>query len=110
MRHDLLDEAAERLDPGLGLAAPEDPGVMDVPGRQVGQRAAALVLELDQRRAARRGRDRLVPARQRLQLGLLVGADHVLARMQPPPLKAPGVEVEHSPGLGLEVGVAREDP
>jgi hypothetical protein len=49
-------------------------------------------------------------ARQRLQLGLLVGADHELARMQPPALEAAGVEVEHPAGPGLEVGVAREDP
>ena len=57
---------------------------MDIPGRHVGQRAAAPVLELDQRRATRPGRHRLMAARQRLQLGLLVGADDVLAGMQPP--------------------------
>jgi hypothetical protein len=51
-----------------------------------------------------------MPARERLQLGLLVGADDVLARVQPATLEAAGVEVEHPPGLGLELGVTREDP
>ena len=78
--HDLLDEAAERLDPGLGLAAVEEVGVVDVPGGQVGERAAALVLELDQRRPTGAGRHGLVAAAERLQLGLLVGADDVARR------------------------------
>jgi hypothetical protein len=54
--------------------------------------------------------DRRVAAGQRLQLGFLVGADDVFAVMQPPALEAPGVEIKHPAGLGLEVRVAREDP
>jgi len=106
----LLDEAAERLDARLGLAAAEEAGVMDVPGGQIGQRAAAAVLELDQRRATGRGRHRLMAARERLQLGLLVGADHELARMQPPALEPPGVEIQDAAGLAVKVRVARKDP
>jgi hypothetical protein len=64
--HELLDQPAERLDPSLGLAAAEDARVMNIPGGQMGQRAAALVFELDQRRAARSGRDRRVAAGKRL--------------------------------------------
>jgi hypothetical protein len=72
---------------------------MDIPGGQVGQRAATLVLELDQRRTTRSRRGRRVAAHQRLQLGLLVGADDVLAGMQPAALEAPRVEIEHdAPG------------
>jgi hypothetical protein len=108
--HDLLNEAAERLDPGLGLAAPEQAGVVNVPGGQVCQRAAALVFELDQRRSPGTGWDRRVAARERLQLGLLVGADDVFAGVQQPALKAPGVQIEHPARLGLELRVAREDP
>jgi hypothetical protein len=96
--------------PVLGSQRPKQAGAVDVPGGQVGQRAAALVFELDQRRAARRGRDRLMPARERLQLGLLIGADDVLTGVQQPALKPPCVEVEHPPGLGLELGITREDP
>jgi hypothetical protein len=83
---------------------------MDVPGGQIGQRAAAPVLEFDPCRTARRGRNRLMTACQRLQLGLLVGADDVLAGMQPAALKAPRVEVQDAPGLGLELRIARKDP
>jgi hypothetical protein len=48
---------------------------MDVPGGQVGECAAALVLELDQRRAARSDGDGRVLAPERLQLGLLSRPD-----------------------------------
>jgi hypothetical protein len=108
--HHLLDQPPERLDAGLGLDAIEQTRVMDVPGCQVGQRAAAAVLELDQRRTARRGRHRRVAAPERLQLGLLVRADDKVARMQQLALKAARIEVEHAAGLELEVRVARKDP
>jgi hypothetical protein len=45
--HDLVHQPIERLDPGGGLAAAEQVGMVDVPGGQIGQRAAALVLVLD---------------------------------------------------------------
>ena len=69
--HDLVDEPAERLDPGLGLDAIKEVGMVDVPGGQVGQRPAAAVLKLDQRRTPRPDRDGLVAAPERLQLGFL---------------------------------------
>src|SRR5829696_697451 len=53
--HDLLDEPAEWLDPGLGFAAPVDAGVMDVPGSEIGQGPAAAVVKLIARRPARCG-------------------------------------------------------
>jgi hypothetical protein len=43
----LLDQVTERRDAGGGLTAAEPPGVVHIPGHQVGQRAAALVLVLD---------------------------------------------------------------
>jgi hypothetical protein len=49
-------------------------------------------------------------AAERLKLGLLVGRDHQLAGVKQPTLEAPGVEVEHTAGLLLEVGIAAEDP
>jgi hypothetical protein len=45
--HDLLDEPAEWLDPGRRFAAPEEPGPVDVPGGEILERPAALVLVLD---------------------------------------------------------------
>lgn len=52
-----------------------------------GQRAAPLVLELDERRASRRGRDGGVASPERL---VLVGAEHEVAWMQQIALEAPG--------------------
>jgi hypothetical protein len=106
--NDLLDEPSERLDPGLGLDAVEQVGVVDVPGAQVGQRSLALVLELDQRRTLGAGRDGRMTAAERLQLGLLVRRDHVLIGPEPMALEASLIEVERASGLRGEVGVAHE--
>lgn len=83
---------------------------MDVPGGEVGEGAAADVLELAKRRASGAGGDSRVAAAERLQLGLLVGRDHELAGVKQLPLEEPRVEVEHSPRLLAEVGVTAKDP
>jgi hypothetical protein len=108
--HHLLDEPAERLDAGLGLDAVKQTGVMDVPRGEVGRRAAAAVLELDQRRATRRGRDRRVAASERLQLGLLIGADDEVAGVQQLALEPARIEVQDHAGLLGERLIARKDP
>jgi hypothetical protein len=59
---------------------PTNSGVMYVPGGEVGQRAAAVVLVLDAHRSGGRRRQRRVTAAARLDRGLLVGADDVVAR------------------------------
>lgn len=55
-----------------------------------------------------RAGDRVVSPGERLQPGLLVGADHELAEAQQPPLRQALVEIQDAPGLGLEVGIARD--
>ena len=45
--HHLVDEPPERLDPGPGLTVPEHLRPMDVPGGEIGERTAPLVLVLD---------------------------------------------------------------
>ena len=83
--------------PVLGSQRPKILGVMDVPRRQICQRPAALVLELDQRRSTRRDQHGLMPTRERLQLRLLIGADDVLTRVQRPDLQS---AVRRGPGRG----------
>jgi hypothetical protein len=92
--------------PGWELPV-EEVGVVDVPGGQVGEGAGTLVLGLEPRCATRSPRQRRGLAPERLQLRLLVGADHVLVG---PPLEAALVEVEHPPCLLGEGGIADEDP
>ena len=109
--HDLLDEPPERLDPGLGLDAVEQVGVVDVPGGEVGERAAAAVFELDQRRAARTGRRRSSWRRpsacswdfSSAQMTYSSGRSRL-------PSNTPRVEIQRAAGLPGEVRVAREDP
>jgi len=51
-----------------------------------------------------------VTAVQGLELGFLVGADHVVVRAQWLAFPSAGIQVEHASGLGAEVGVAGKDP
>jgi hypothetical protein len=108
--HDLGDQPIERLDPGGGFAAAEQAGVVDIPGGQVGQRAAALVLVLDAHAAGLGGWQSGVAAAAGLDGGLLIGADDVLIGTELRCLEDPLVQVQDHPSLGGEVGVAGKDP
>jgi hypothetical protein len=76
-RHDLIDEPAEGHGAGGWLAAAEQAGAVHVPGGQVDECAAALVLVLHAAICPRTGRAAEMAASQHLQPRLLVGADHV---------------------------------
>jgi hypothetical protein len=68
------------------------------------RRSAAAVVELVAHSAARAGRKTDVAARERLQLRLLIGADHEFVGPQPPTLETPGIEIEPPASLGAKVG------
>ena len=108
--HDLVDEPVEGVDAGGGLAAAEYLGAVHIPGGQVGQGAAAGVFVFDTRRAVWRRWRAGVLADAGLDGGLLIGADDVLVSCQRGVAETAGVQVEHTRGLGSEVGVAGEDP
>src|SRR5215475_5166081 len=108
--HDLGDETLKRGNAGLLLALAEQFGAMDIPGGDIGPSAAAGVLVLDVHWPAAGRWQRGMLALAGLDGGLLVGAQHVVARPQRRALPAPMVEVEDTPGLDRKVGVAREDP
>jgi hypothetical protein len=108
--HDLLDEPAERFDPGLVLDAVKQVGVVNVPRGQVRQRPAALVLELVAAPAPRARWLGLVATSERLQLALLIGRDHVLVRPQALAVEHARVQIQCPAGLSRELGVAAVDP
>src|SRR5213595_2262009 len=83
---------------------------MNVPRRQIGERAATLVFELVAARAAWGGRGGLVGAAERLQLALLIRADHVLVGPQPLGFEHPLIQVKHTGGLLGELWVASIQP
>nr|MDT0666461.1 hypothetical protein [Micromonospora sp. DSM 115978] len=64
----MVDEAAERGDPGGRLGPADDLGAVDVVRRRVGQGAAAFVLELDAWAVAWLGGHGRVAAAQGLQV------------------------------------------
>jgi len=111
-RHELLDELIERDDPVLRCATVEQLRAARVPGSQVAQRAASLILVLDALATCdgARGGQRCVLARSGLDRGFLIAAHDVVAGMQQLAFPAACVEVEDPAGLGGEVGVAGEDP
>src|SRR5262249_49490321 len=108
--HDLLDQPGERGDPGGGLAPAGDLPAADVPGGQVGQGAAALVVVLDAHRAGLAGRQGGVAAAAGLDGGLLIGADDVVVAARRRAVPGPGVRVERPGGLYRELRVADRDP
>ncbi len=108
--HDLVDQAIERLDPGVLLAPAEHLGAVDVPRGQVLQGPAPVVLVLHPHGPGpSRGKRGVAPA-PGLDGGLLVGGHHEVPLTQGLPLPSPLVQVEHPGGLGLEVGIPGEDP
>jgi len=110
LAHDLIDEAVERSAAGLGFAAPEQLGAMDVPGCQIGPGASPFVFMLDVDRMARPRRQRGMLASARLDAGLLVGAQDIVVWSEGKSLPTALIEIEDAAGLGGEPGIAREDP
>jgi hypothetical protein len=110
--HELVDELVKRDDPVLGGAAIKQPGAAGVPGGEIAQRAASVVLVFDALAAldGRRGGQRRVLAIARLDRGLLIAAHDVVAGVQQFAFPAPGIQVKDPAGLGSELGVAGEDP
>src|SRR5450755_1995911 len=110
--HELLDQRVKRDDPVGGGAPIEQLRAPGVPGREVAQSAASFVLVLDALATldgGRRGQRRVLAA-PRLDRGLLVTADDVVAGMQRLALPTAGVQVKDAAGLLGEAGVAGEDP
>jgi hypothetical protein len=86
------------------------PAAVDVVGGEVGQRAASAVLELLPPDPARCQWQVRGATSQRLELRLLIGANHVLVVAQRLAVPQPVVQVQHPTGLDREVRVTREDP
>ena len=88
------DEVVEGGDGDLGDDVAEEPGAVDVPGRDVGADAVAAVLVLDPHGAARtRRRDRMAAGADR-DLRLFLGADDELAPAEGAPVPLPVIEIE----------------
>src|SRR5205807_2127789 len=94
----------ERPDAGFGLAATQDPPLLDIPGRQVLQRPAAPVRRLDAPPPAPGRPQGLVTANAGLDAGLLVRAEDPVERVEALPLPVPLVQIQHHGRLGEEVG------
>jgi len=83
---------------------------VNIPGDQVLEGTATLIFVLDPQSSSGSWRQAGVAASTSLDRGLLVGRDHELKGTKTAACELAGIEVEHLPGLCLEVRVAREDP
>ena len=110
MIHDLTDQLVEEGDAGCWRAVTEQLGIAHVPGREVAESAAALVLMLYAHRLtrARAAWDMLPLAR--LDARLLVGTDDHVVGVQWYPAPQSLVQIKHRPGLLFEPRVTWEDP
>src|SRR5712691_3452306 len=106
LAHDLRDVAFERSDPGLVLATSEQLGTMNIPGREVCPSALARILMLDVSGASWSRWQGGMLASSGLDAGLLVSAQHVVARPQNSALPTTLIEVQNWARLGGEVRVA----
>jgi hypothetical protein len=77
--HDLSDQTFEGSDAGLALVAAEQLGAMDIPGRDIGPGTGAAVFVLNVDRPPRLGRQGGMFAPARLEAGLLIGAEYIVA-------------------------------
>ena len=108
--HYLAHQTIERCDPGLGLAAAVQSGVVNIEGCKVGPRTDAAVFMLDSSGPCGLRRQGWMFADASLDTGLLVGADHELISLEPLPLPVPGIEIQHATRLAHKRGIAGEDP
>jgi len=108
--HDLEHQAVEGLDARLRLAAPEDPSLLNIPGRDIGNSSHAPVFRLDAHGPARCGGQDGMAALTRLDAGFFIGADDPLVVGQRSALPEALVEIEDAASLGSEVRITGEDP
>src|ERR1019366_7664652 len=82
LAHYPVNQAVKSNNAALRLAVAEKLGLMDIQGRQIGQRIAPLVLMFHLHRLARLGSLGGVEARAGLNAGLLIGGNHELVLLQ----------------------------
>ena len=110
LSHDLSDQALERRDPVLVLAAAEQPGAVHVPGGQISPRPGPRIFVLDTEWTAGRGRQWGMFAPPGLDAGLLVGGENIIPRPQHRIFPTSLVKIEDLASLAGELRITRENP
>ena len=108
--HHLLDEPIDRANGRLGFAPAKEFRLMDIPCREVRQRAGPEVLVFDAHRTSRAWRQRRMLAAARLETRFLVGGHHELVGPQGGPVPRLGIEIQTRPAVSANCAIAREDP
>lgn len=108
--HDLLDQAVEGGNGASGFATAVDPGLVDIPGGQIGPGSEAPVLMLDLEGRVGPGRQRGMATLAGLDGGLLIGAHDELIRVEGLTLPNALVEIKQAAGLGEKVRIAGKQP
>jgi hypothetical protein len=101
-RHHLIDQAVERGDTGLGLAASPWHATANVPGDQILKSTPALVVAPDQTGLAWARRNQATPTG--LNAGLLIGRDDLIGGGERQSLPDSLIEVEDARALNSNWG------
>jgi hypothetical protein len=100
----------KRRDAGSWLAPSKQASPVHVPRGQIGPGAVPMILVLDAQGLARGHRRGGVTPLPRLNAGLLVRRDHIVARPQRSALPATLIEIQNRPGPLGKPRVARKEP
>ena len=110
LRQHLLDQSAKGGYAGLRFTPAQYIPPTYIPGSQILQGTAALVLVFDIGRSAHGRRQGRVAADAGLDAGLLVGAEDVVLGAKALALPSAGIQVQNGAGLLSEMGITRKDP
>ena len=110
LAHDLGDEPAKWLDPGVWFAASHDVPSADIPPCQVLQRAAPLVLIFDAVRPPWRWQQARMAPDTGLDTGLFISTNNVILGTKGGVLPYPSVQIQDPPGLGGEEWITGKNP
>ena len=106
----MTNQSVEGGDARFRGAVTEQLGMPDIPGREVTERTAALVLMFDAHRLPRAWATWDMLAQTRLDARLLVGADDHVVGAQWHPVPQSLVQIKDRSGLLFKAWVTREDP
>ena len=108
--HHLRDQAPERFNARRRFTPPPAEPAADIPGGQVLQGSAALVLMLDPAATPRGGRQTGMAAQPRLDTALFSGADNVGLGAQGVTLPGARLQIQHPARLLGKVGITGKAP
>src|SRR5215831_16455088 len=110
LNHDLIHKAAESSAAIGRFTVSENPGVMDIPSRQIDPSTEAFIVGLQTHRLMRLGWRAGMFRLTRLNAGLLVCGENKIVRIQWSTFPSSGVEIQYASRFDDKIRIARKQP